>query len=134
MRTKESIENSLEFRTAFKLLKRRFPFVKNIELTNDWDNYSSLLFIDVTVDVDSLVKKYDIQLRPVSKYNIVYGVTAYLTMLVRAVQEDTDKLRDIESEMADILNKLNLSPALPDDGRLPKRLAISGWRNANVQS
>jgi hypothetical protein len=51
-KTREGIESSREFRVILNALRRSFPFVKSIRLTDNWEEYSSTLFLECEIDID----------------------------------------------------------------------------------
>jgi hypothetical protein len=124
--TKEQIESTYEFIVALKLLRKQFPFIKKIELTDDWSDYQSLYFIDTIIDVDKLSSMYNIKDNK-SKYYTV-GDAAYLSSLLRAYDNDSKEvLSNIEDKVKDILDKLHKSGALTPEMRLDRKISPSGW-------
>lgn len=123
--TKEQIESTYEFAVAQRMLKREFPFIKKIELTDDWNDYHSLYFIDLVIDVKKLTDMYNI------KDNTRWYVpmtTAYLSIMLRAFDNETKEiLNNIEDKIKDVLTKLHTSNALTDDMRLDRKLSPSGY-------
>ena len=51
-RTREGIENSRELRVILNTLKRSFPFVKSIRLTDNWEDYKTTLFLECGIDIE----------------------------------------------------------------------------------
>ncbi len=51
-RTREGIENSRELRVILNTLKRSFPFVKSLKLTDNWEDYKTTLFLVCEIDID----------------------------------------------------------------------------------
>lgn len=129
--TKEQIESSYEFIVALKLLRKQFPFIKKIELTDDWENYHSIYFIEITIDVDKLSSMYNVKDNK-SKYYTV-DEAAYLSSLLRAYDsESKEVLHLIEDKIKKSLDSLHDSSALPDDMKLDKKLANSGYKRHSV--
>ena len=124
--TKEQIESTYEFTVAQRMLKREFPFIKKIVLTDDWSDYQSLYFIDTIIDVDKLSSMYNVKDNK-SKYYTV-GDAAYLSSLLRTYDNDSKEvLSNIEDKVKDILDKLHKSGALTPEMRLDRKISPSGW-------
>lgn len=48
--TTEEISNKLEFRVFKKLLKKTFPFIIDIGLSQGWEEYDTVLFLEAVID------------------------------------------------------------------------------------
>jgi hypothetical protein len=55
-KTREGIESSREFRVILNALRRSFPFVKSIRLTDNWEDYKTTLFLECEIDIDKFFK------------------------------------------------------------------------------
>ena len=51
-RTREGIESSRELRVILNTLKRSFPFVKSLKLTDNWEDYKTTLFLECRIDIE----------------------------------------------------------------------------------
>ncbi len=129
--TKEQIESSYEFIVALKLLRKQFPFIKKIELTDDWNNYNSLYFVDITIDVDKLSSMYNVKDNKSKYYTVDEG--AYLSSLLRAYDSESKELLNIiEDKIKKTLESLHDSSALSDDMKLDRKLTPSGYKSQQL--
>ena len=129
--TKEQIESTYEFIVAQKLLRKQFPFIKKIELTDDWDKYHSLYFVNITIDVDKLSSMYNVKDNK-SKYYTVNDA-AYLSSLLRRYDSDgKEVLNVLEDKIKKTLEGLHDSSALSDDMKLNRKLTPTSYKRHSV--
>ena len=52
---KQDVEKSLPFRAVKKILKKTYPFIVRLEVPYDVEKYSSLIFLDIYIDIFKLM-------------------------------------------------------------------------------
>jgi len=127
--TKEEIENNYEFKVMKRLLKKEFPFITNMNLTDNWDEYRSLLFVDLLVSPTLLMEHLNIPDSPNStRYLRVFNHSvAYLSMLFPSSFNKDESISDLAKKVQSVVTRIHQSSSIPDDMRLPRPVSISGW-------
>ena len=129
--TYEQLMDNYEFKIAKKMLKREYPWIKDVVIKdNDEINKYNLIFLDVIIDPYELGRQED------------WTVTSYLSRTINDLGEYwspylSSFFRDIMWEDArplqDGVNKaltsIHTSPALPIDLRLPgsRKFQVGSW-------
>jgi hypothetical protein len=54
----DEIKSYYEFKVLSSLLKKKYPFVLGIELTPDYNDYDTVLFLSLVVDYDKFINDY----------------------------------------------------------------------------
>ena len=125
--TTEEIEDNYEFKVTKRILKKEFPFIKDMTLTHDWDNYQSQYFVDLDMDltevfntlnipIDSNVIKYANKFTNGYPYLDVYFPIKYHGMASDLAKRVTNTIRRVQN-----------SPSMPPDMKLGRDITISGW-------
>jgi hypothetical protein len=127
--SKEEIEDNYEFKVMKRLIKKEFPFVMDMALTDNWDNYSSLFFVDLTLSTSLLMEYLDIPNTPKSTRYLksFRSPVPYLTMLFPSEYNEGDRIYKLGKGMQSVLKKIHESPSIPDDMRLPRPVNVSGF-------
>jgi len=129
--TLQELENNYEFKVAKRLLKKEYPWIKDVgirvpEELNKWN----LIFLDVVIDPYELgrqegwtVTRY---LRRRIEDDGEYW-TPYLSILYDNVS--WDDARPLQDEINKTVESIHTSPALPVDLRLPgsRKFQIGTW-------
>ena len=128
--TKEEIENNYEFKVIKRLLKKEFPFITDVNLTDNWDDYNSLLFVDVSLNPSLLMEYLNIPDTPTStRYLRVFSHSvAYLSMLFPSSFNRDESISDLAKKVQSVITKIHQSSSIPDDMKLPRPVSISGWQ------
>jgi hypothetical protein len=129
--TYEQLMDNYEFKIAKKMLKREYPWIKDVVIKdNDEINKYNLIFLDVIIDPYELGRQED------------WTVTSYLSRTINDVGEYwspylSSFYKDIMWEDArplqDSINKslasIHTSPALPIELRLPgsRKFQVGSW-------
>ena len=121
--TKEEVENSYIYKITERALKKEFPFIKGIKLSDDFGKYSSLIFIDIFVDLNQIAKLYDLHLNPWSERIMNdpnreedYSV-AYLTIPFTTSEEP----KEIQQQIDKTIDAIYKSPVIPDELKLGRK-------------
>jgi hypothetical protein len=127
--SKEEIEDNYEFKVMKRLIKKEFPFIMDMALTNNWTDYNSLFFVDLTLSPSLLMEYLDIPNTPkATRYLRAFKTsTPYLTMLFPSEYNEGDRILNLGKNMQLVMDKVHKSPSLPDDMRLPRPVNISGY-------
>ena len=127
--TREDIENNYEFKVVKRLLKKEFPFITDVKLTDNWGDYNSLFFVDVSLNPSLLMEHLNIPDTPAStKYLRVFSHSvAYLSMLFPSSFNRNESISDLAKKVQATITRVHQSPSIPDDMRLPRPVSISGW-------
>jgi hypothetical protein len=124
---KQEVESSLPYRAVKKILKKSYPFIVRLEVPEDVEKYSSLIFLDIYIDIyklmdimpkyelDSFYRKYYLQ---ATEKNI-WGSTTFATFFEGApVQERVDYFRAMIDDIIKILHSVARSTAIPQELKL----------------
>jgi len=127
--TTEEIENNYEFKVMKRLIKKEFPFITDMKLTDNWSDYNSLLFVDVSLNPYLLMEHLNIPDIPSSKrYLRVFSHSiAYLSMLFPSSFNRDESISNLAKKVQATITRVHQSPSIPDDMRLPRPVSISGW-------
>jgi hypothetical protein len=127
--TREEIEDNYEFKVMKRLLKKEFPFIIDMKLTDNWDDYRSLLFVDVSINPSVLMEQLNIPDTPTStKYLRAFRSSVpYLTMLFPSSYNKDESITDLGKKVQATITKIQQSPSMPYDMKLPRPISISGW-------
>ena len=127
--TREEIEDNYEFKVMKRLLKKEFPFITDMKLTDNWSDYNSLFFVDLSVSPSPLMELLNIPDTPSSKkYLRVFSHSvAYLSMLFPSSFNRDESISNLAKKVQATITRVHQSPSIPDDMRLPRPVSISGW-------
>lgn len=127
--TKEEIEDNYEFKVMKRLIKKEYPFIMDMALTENWDSYSSLFFVDLTLSAPLLMEYLNIPDTPrATRYLRAFKTsTPYLTMLFPSEYNEGDRIHDLSKNIQLLMRKIHESPSMPDDMRLPRPVNVSGY-------
>ena len=128
--TKDEVLDSYELSLAKRLLRQKFPWVQDINITerNDINEYG-LIFTDIDVDGEKFLQAYpEASIYPF-QYNYFKEGRIPNHSFLNIFFNDVDT-QDIENDIDNIFKKVHRSPAIPDELKLPhdRRLSISGFR------
>jgi len=128
--TYEQLIDNYEFKIAKKMLKREYPWIKDVVIREDEINKWNLIFLDVTIDPyelgrqeDWTVARYlDRSIRDNGEYWSPYLSTFYKDVM----WEDARPLQDSINKS---LESIHTSPALPIELRLPgsRKFQVGSW-------
>ena len=130
--TYEQLMDNYEFKIAKKMLKREYPWIKDVGIKDDINeiNKYNLIFLDVTIDPYELGRQEDwtvVRFLKRSINDIGEYWSPYLSSFFKDVMwEDARPLQDgVNKELASI----HTSPALPTELRLPgsRKFQVGSW-------
>lgn len=127
--TTEDIENNYEFKVMRRILKKEYPFITDMKLTDEWDEYVSLYFVDITINPTMLMEVLNIPDSPnstryIRRYN---DSVAYLSMLFPVSFNRDDSISNIAKQVQATMTRVHQSPSIPEDMKLYRPVYISGW-------
>ena len=128
--TYEQLIDNYEFKIVKKMLKREYPWIKDVDIREDEINKYNLIFLDVTMDPFELGRQEDWTpsryLRRRIEDDGEYW-SPYLSSFFKDIMwEDARPLQDsINKSLASI----HISPALPIELRLPgsRKFQVGSW-------
>jgi hypothetical protein len=129
--TREEIENSYVFKATKRTFKRKYPFIKELKLEDDWERYSTLLFVEVYFNPLELMEYLNI---PQTESNLKYlnrwsdTSSAYLSMFFPTKANNNNVISNLSKDINDLAERIHESPALESDMVLPKKISISSWK------
>jgi hypothetical protein len=127
--TREDIENNYQFKVIKRLLKKEFPFIIDMKLTDNWYDYNSLFFVDVSLNPSLLMQHLNIPDTPAStKYLRVFKEpVSYLSMLFPSSLNRDESISALGKKIEAAITRVYQSPSMPDDMKLPRPVSVSGW-------
>ena len=122
---KQEVESSLPFRAAKKILKKTYPFIVRLEVPDDVEKYSSLIFLDIYIDIFKLMDimpKYELD-NFYTRYYLdakeKWGSATFASFFDGApVQERIEYFKPMVDDIIKILNSVARSQAIPHELRL----------------
>ena len=117
---KESIENSLEFKLTKKYLLKNYPFIKNVILSPDWEKYTAIYFVDLSIDIETLSDLYDLNIP--KGYSPFFSRTVYLVLL--SGSHHNEILDEIQNKIKKDLERIHLSSHIPEKSKLDRKISI----------
>ena len=128
--TLEEVLDSYELNIAKRLLRQKFPWVQDINISerNDINEYG-LIFTNIDVDGEKFLQAYpEASIYPF-QYNYFKEGRIPNHSFLNIFFNDVDT-QDIENDIDNIFKQVHRSPAIPDELKLPhdRRLSISGFR------
>jgi hypothetical protein len=134
---KQEVEQSLPFRAVKKILKKAYPFIVRLEVPDDVERYSSLIFLDIYIDIYKLMDimpKYEIDSFYMRYYlnateKNIWGSTSFATFFQGdTAKERMDYFRPMVDDIIKILNSVAKSNAIPQE------LKLAGNRTFDVSN
>ena len=127
--TREEIENNYMFRVTKRVLKKEYPFILDMKLTDNWDDYKSLYFVELYIDPNKLMETLNIPpTQSNMKYINAWGGAPYITMLFPSRLNVNDVINNLGKSVENTIKRVDSSNAIPDDMKLPRPIAVSQWR------
>jgi hypothetical protein len=128
---KEELDNSFILKIANKMVKRVFPWVKEVVIapnmdSEDFNKFKSYIFVDIIINPELFAETYDLTL---SSYvqdmvkNNKHDSTYYLTTLV----DDDFKSEgsNISDKMDSLFKGISKNSVIPNNSNLPDNKAFS---------
>lgn len=128
---KEELDNSFILKVANKMVKRVFPWVKEVVISpntdyEDFNKFKSYIFVDIIIDPVLFAETYDLTLSSYVQNMIKNNKsddTYYLTTLV----DDDFKSEgsNISDKIDSLFKGLSKNSVIPSDSNLPRNKAFS---------
>ena len=128
---KEELDNSFILKVANKMVKRVFPWVKEVVIapnmdSEDFNKFKSYIFVDIIIDPVLFAETYDLTLSSYVQNMIKNNKsddTYYLTTLV----DDDFKSEgsNISDEIDSLFKSLSRNSVIPSNSNLPRNKAFS---------
>jgi hypothetical protein len=128
---KEELDNSFILKVANKMVKRVFPWVKEVVIapnmdSEDFNKFKSYIFVDIIIDPVLFAETYDLTLSSYVQNMIKNNKsddTYYLTTLV----DDDFKSEgsNISDKIDSLFKGLSKNSVIPNDSNLPRNKAFS---------
>ena len=129
--TYEELLDNYEFKVARRLLKKEYPWIKDVIIKNpDEINKWNLIFLDAIIDPFELGRQEGWTVSPYLTRRIEEQGeywTPYLSILYDNVS--WDDARPLQDEINKTVESIHTSPALPNEHRLPgtRKFQIGTW-------
>jgi hypothetical protein len=131
MSRRDHILSNGEFKIIRKILKREFPFIKDVIPSSVLDDYNTVTFLDIILDTPTFENTLGVQMSNIIKsmykdelergeYN-----TSYLPSVYR--RDDKEALVDFNDNVRDTLKRINKSSVVPSEMKLKPKADISHY-------
>jgi hypothetical protein len=131
MSRRDHVLSNGEFKIIRKILKREFPYIKDVVPSIVLDDYNTVTFLDIILDTPTFEETLGVQMSNIIKnmyknelergeYNTSYLPSAYR-------RDDKEALVDFHDNVRDTLKRINKSSAVPDEMRLKPKADISNY-------
>ena len=131
---KEELDNSFILKIANKMVKRDYPWVKEVVIapnidSEDFNKFKSYIFVDIIIDPKLFAETYDLTLSSYVQNMIKNNKsddTYYLTTLV----DDDFKSEgsNISDEIDSLFKSLSRNSVIPSNSNLPRNKAFSVYK------
>lgn len=131
MSRRDHVLSNGEFKIIRKILRREFPYIKDVVPSIVLDDYNTVTFLDIILDTPTFENALGVQMSNIIKnmykdelergeYN-----TSYLPSVYR--RDDKEALVDFNDNVRDTLKRINKSSVVPDEMRLKPKADISHY-------
>jgi len=124
---KQEVESSLPFKAVKKILKKNYPFIVRLVVPDDVEKYSSLIFLDIYIDIFKLMEimpKYELD-NFYKKYYLnhseqnIWGASSFAAFFNGAnIHERIAYFKPLIDDILKILHSVARSTAIPKELRL----------------
>ena len=118
-----------EFRVIKRMLKKEFPYIKDMRLSPNWNDYRSLLFVVVDINLHELLQSLGV---PITKSSIPWSSDAgypYLSMFFSSKMDSAYNISDLAKQMQSTINKIQESKStIPLDLKLDRDISIATFK------
>ena len=130
--TKQEVEQSFPYRAVKKILKKTYPFIVRFAVPDDVEQYSSLIFLDIYIDIyklkelmpkyeiDNFYTKYYAKSSP-SERKSLWGVANFASFFQGGTTNSEERVayfRPLVKDIEDILRSVGRSEEIPRELRL----------------
>lgn len=118
--TIDELNNNYEFKVVKKLLKQKYPWIKEIEADEEDLNDYSVIFLNIYVDTEKLSEEtgYPIAnyVRSVLDSGETYDAGSFINLIINGM--NYEDARDLKDDIAYTADEVHRSPALPPELKL----------------
>ena len=130
-KTVEELIQTPQYKIVTKAVMKKFPWVIKITPSEPVDQYESIYFLELYIDINKLIATYGLEpnfiLDNYVKNHKTLGLTEWVQLPFMGVLfEDSDKVRRIVSEIDKDLHNVDKSDLLRKT-KLSKTFAVSGF-------
>lgn len=127
----DEIKSYYEFKVLSSLLKKKYPFVLGIELTPDYNDYDTVLFLSLVVDYDKFMNDYlnvpydKVDHEMIERRNSLgikdRGGNIHIPNIFFLLSDAdaVEKSEDLRAEVNDTVEKVRNSDALDREHKIP---------------
>jgi hypothetical protein len=138
--TKQEVEQSFPYRAVKKILKKTYPFIVRFAVPDDVEQYSSLIFLDIYIDIyklkelmpkyeiDNFYTKYYTKSSP-SERKSLWGVSNFATFFEGGTTNSEERVAYFKPLVRDIENILH---SIGRSEEIPRELRLNGDRTFDV--
>lgn len=131
--TTEELEDNYEFKVIRRVLKKEFPWIKDMKMSKDWDQYHSLFFVDITFDNDEFMKVLGLPEgeRNKSIWDWVSDTgVPYLGLAIpfNRYKGKSEEANDLGKVVKKTIDRVQKSSSIPTEMKLPREVSISSWK------
>ena len=131
MSRRDQVLSSGEFKIIRKILKREFPYIKDVVPSSVLDDYNTVTFLDIILDTPTFEETLGVQMSNIMKgiYKDDIEKGTFFTTYLPSVygRDDKEALVDFNDNVRDTLKRINKSSVVPDEMRLKPRADISNY-------
>ena len=99
---------------------REFPWIKDVRIdSKDFDNYNYVIFLNLFIDPYELGNEYGFTVARWTESAIRNNQDYPSTLISMYYNGSTDEMRDITIRVNETIEMTQMSPAIPQDLRLP---------------
>ena len=142
---KQDVEKSFPYRAVKKILKKTYPFIIRFEVPDDVEQYTSLIFLDIYVDIyklKELMPKYEIDTfytkyyikSPANERKALWGVSNFASFFQGGTAEErVAYFRPLVNDIINILHTVGRSEEIPrDEIEALRRLLVEAEKRQSV--
>jgi len=137
--TRSEVENSLEMRVVFREMVKKYPFILDIKMTDDFEEdkikYDWVYFSEITISNSKVMEQYpnwsvrpwmDGRLKKEGKINnLIYLSELYQSTEVPTPSEVQDEMGEVTEKIHRMIQK---QATIPDEFKLKKQIAFSEFK------
>ena len=129
--TEEEIKNNYEFKVIVRLLKREFPFIKDVNFKHNEEinKWNDSIYINLDIDPFILSHMYGLPLWKVIVDYLRRG-ESYWTPYISIFLDGNDRVRDAEPinrAIEGLIMGVHRSPAIPEELKLGKLIIVGSY-------
>lgn len=113
--TVEQLKESYMFKIIKRALMKQYPWIKDVEIDEkDFDDYKITIFLNVYIDPYELGEEMGWEVARWVEQGYFAGTSVGMFF-----KGSNPEYRELSDEVNDFVDEIRLSPAIPDDLRIP---------------